>query len=88
MHLLQCNLRLCGAASAKVRGSEEGWRGAINFVSSEKQCPMDSGMWISTSSCFARAFVTDQPLLPLPLSVITLKEAVSDSRLLHRTGAV
>lgn len=80
MHFLPCNVCPCRAASAEVGR----WRGAINFVSSEKQCPVDSDM--ITSSFSACAFVTDQVLLPL--NVITLKEAVFDSRLLHCARAV
>lgn len=85
MHLLPYNLCPCTAASAKVGGNGEGWRRAINFVSSEKQRPVDSD--VITSSFYGHAFVTDQALLPLPLNVISLKEAVSNSRLLYRARA-
>ena len=86
MHVLPYNLCPCRAASAKVGGNGEGWRGAINFVSSEKQHPVDSDR--ITSSFSACAFVTDQALLPVHLNVITLNESVSDSGLLHCAGAV
>lgn len=77
MHLLPYNLCPCRAASAKIGENEEGWRGAINFVSSEQQCPVDSDM--ITSSFSAHAFVTDQVLLPLPLNVIISKSLIPGS---------
>lgn len=86
MCFLTCSLCSCRAAPAQAAGSGEGGRGAINLVSSAEQRPVDSDM--ITSSFSAHVFVTDQAGLSLPSNVITLKEGVSASRLLHSAGAV
>lgn len=85
MHLLPYNLCPCRAASAKAGGDSKGWKGAINFGPSGKQHPVDSA--IITFSFSPLHLSQIKPCYSL-LNVITVSEALFNSRLLHHARAM
>lgn len=79
------NLCPCRAASAKAGGNGKGWKGAINFGPSGKQ---QSRFCYSSHPVFLLVHLSQIKPCYLLLNVITVNEALSNSRLLHHARSM